>query len=57
MPVRDEPGTILAPDINVNVENKPVLESSAPAPQVMGGGWDGNMPDINISGTIRILAG
>ena len=52
-PERDEPDQVMAPEILVNVENNPVLESAAPAPQTGGGGgWDGGgMPDINIHGT------
>ena len=42
-PERDEPDQVMVPEILVNVENKPVLESAAPAPQtgagVGGRGW------------------
>ena len=41
-PERDEPNQVMVPEILVNVENKPVLESAAPAPQTGGGGvWEG----------------
>ena len=51
VPEKDEPDIIMAPEIMVNVENKPTLESAAPAPQAIGGGWGGvDIPDINING-------
>ena len=51
-PERDEPDQVMVPEILVNVENKPWLESAAP-PLRLGQGWvgGGGIPDINIHGT------
>ena len=41
-PERDERDQVMVPEILVNMENKPLLESAAPAPQTWSGGaWDG----------------